>query len=764
MIQFSHVPDSRWLLLGGVLVFALLFFSYYFALGKANWLLRSLLITLRLAAIGVVVICLLDPQKVEPIQQRQNIRVAVLVDGSQSMSIADGSENRMALGKNWIAQKFSPEVPANVAISYATFDRALRPVSNLDSSSPTGGVTAIADALDELLAAPSDEPLAGVVLCSDGIENSQRDPEAVARLYRRKGIPIHTVTLGTTNEVRDIILENVQVKRAVPDQAPTRVAITLRSFGFRDAVIPVQIRFQNKIVASENITLVGGSQRAEINFTPSERGFQIYEVSVPTQTGEWLDSNNHRAFGLEVADQTLRVLYMEGTPDEWKYLKEALESESNIKVKALYRLPSGNFGANTVQVHGKTGEKVYQVEHPTEGFPRSMTELLKYDVVINSDIRKESFTAEQLQNTAKFVEEFGGGFVMIGGWSAFGAGGYQKTIVDRVIPVAMEELTDFSRLPFQIKVAPNVLNHPIMALGGNRDESQQIWSEKFPGFTGYNRVDRAKPGATVLVEHSSDKTAYGTAIIFAVQEIGKGRSMAFTSDTTRGWGERFETLWGERINPSLPLTEHNCDARYYRQFWINSIRWLAAGRMGRTNSPVTLELEKTYSHPGEVVLASIKVRDKEMKELSTADVSVVLSSAGKSNVVVKADYDAASRTYKTNLRVERSGDYTVIATAAFQNEKLGQDKQLLSCETADLEMTEVRANPDLMAKIARASGGKTFSANQQESESVEEIFANIPPVTVEYRHTPLWDKAWALGLIVALLSAEWIIRRLRGLA
>ena len=71
-----------------------------------------------------------------------------------------------------------------------------------------------------------------------------------------------------------------------------------------------------------------------------------------------------------------------------------------------------------------------------------MAGLLEYDVVIHSDIKKESFSPEQLQNIAKLVEQHGGGFVMIGGNSAFGKGGYHQTVLDRIIPVAMEQASD----------------------------------------------------------------------------------------------------------------------------------------------------------------------------------------------------------------------------------------------------------------------------------------------------------------------------------
>src|SRR4029078_3343581 len=113
---------------------------------------------------------------------------------------------------------------------------------------------------------------------------------------------------------------------------------------------------------------------------------------------------------------------MEGTPQqpaspipEWKYLKDALQSDPNIKVKTLYR----QFGANgqhlnTINVDPQDGEKIYPVEHPTMGFPRTRAGLLKYVVVIHSDIKKESFSAAKLDNMARLVEQDGGGFVMIG--------------------------------------------------------------------------------------------------------------------------------------------------------------------------------------------------------------------------------------------------------------------------------------------------------------------------------------------------------------
>jgi len=155
----------------------------------------------------------------------------------------------LAFAKEWLQQKFSAAVPPEVAVSYYSFDQTLAPLASLDSITTTGSLTALADALEGLLSVRSDDPLTGVVLCSDGIENVTRQPEAVARLFRQKGIPIHVVCAGTTNDVRDILIENVQVKRAVPNKAPTRIAITLRSSGFSNQRVPIEVRNDQKVVA-----------------------------------------------------------------------------------------------------------------------------------------------------------------------------------------------------------------------------------------------------------------------------------------------------------------------------------------------------------------------------------------------------------------------------------------------------------------------------------------------------------------------------------
>jgi hypothetical protein len=310
MIQFTYLPDIRWLISVGAGALTILVLSYYWAKGRSRRGLRIGLAVLRGVIVAAVVFCLLDPEWVEAIKRQPKSRLAFLLDTSRSMTAKDVPAGRLAAARSFLQKDVTPAGMPNVSIEYYTFNQTLTPVDRWDKVEATGEATGVADALDSLLTVPRDDPLLGVVLCSDGIENLRRDPEATARTYHRKGIPIHTVLVGTTNDMQDLIVDNVQVKRVVPNQAPAKIGVLLRSFGYQDLSVPVQILRGNQVVATQQVKLKNGTQRIDLDFVPRDKGFQVYEVNVPVQKNEWMAANNRKRFGLEVVDPNIRVIYM----------------------------------------------------------------------------------------------------------------------------------------------------------------------------------------------------------------------------------------------------------------------------------------------------------------------------------------------------------------------------------------------------------------------------------------------------------------------
>jgi hypothetical protein len=82
----------------------------------------------------------------------------------------------------------------------------------------------------------------------------------------------------------------------------------------------------------------------------------------------------------------------------------------------------------------------------------------------------------------------------------------------------------------------------------------------------------------------------------------------------------------------------------------------------------------------------------------------------------------------------------------------------------DRELADLRARPDIMASIARASGGTAFDVTTTPPDNLGATLAKLPLPTEELRRTPLWDKLPWLLTALGLISTEWLLRRWRGLA
>lgn len=196
-----------------------------------------------------------------------------------------------------------------------------------------------------------------------------------------------------------------------------------------------------------------------------------------------------------------------------------------------------------------------------KSFPRSVEDLLNYDVLILSDVEYDSiiyypefYTPSKygehivMPNRVKNIREFvrkGKGLAMLGGWQSF-AGKYgnalwQGTPVEEALPVKMLDRDDRVEFPEGTEVKTLRENHPIM---------RNIDWKSVPPVLGYNRVllkDEAELLATV---------GEGDVLI-ATWRFGEGRSFVFTSDPAPHWGINF-MKWN-----------------YYRTFWRQAIRWLA---------------------------------------------------------------------------------------------------------------------------------------------------------------------------------------------
>jgi len=132
--------------------------------------------------------------------------------------------------------------------------------------------------------------------------------------------------------------------------------------------------------------------------------------------------------------------------------------------------------------------------------------------------------------------------------------------------------------------------------------------------------------------------------------------------------------------------------------------------------------------------------------------------------------DATARTFRATFPMPAVGTRILTATASLRGPRSGDDRQVIVIEIIDREMTDLRARPDAMASIARASGGSAFSIRSNAPAGLGATLAKLPPPTEELLRTPLWDKLpWmltALGLLApsgsSAAGSGWLEQARKG--
>ncbi|MCX7805683.1 MAG: glutamine amidotransferase, partial [Planctomycetota bacterium] len=410
----------------------------------------SIMRHMRIAALALLVACAADPMLRIYYSEERGQSLAVLWDCSESMGVRDEASGASRMERAKAALRGPLEaLSRDFRLRFSAFSRSVREADGPDAMTADGDATDISGALSQAAAAGKEGAPAGILLVSDGADTEKGDFQRATRMLRRAGLPVYAVGVGETS-FPDLAVAQVKVRRIVAKDTLMRVEVAVEKRAFPDTTVPVRILHGGRLVAEKPVPIAGGSATTEFEFLPPASGFLELAVEVPVQKGEAIAANNRLPFAVTALARKLKVLYLEGTnriepydgkgyrrkhPDWWEhqYLVQALEEDGDVEVRTLFREPPPE-GAD------ETGVK--WVEHPAEGYPKTRRELFAYDVIICSDIEYKRFTEEQVKNTVDFVVEHGGGFVMIGGWTSFGAGGYDETPIDRILPVDMQGLGD----------------------------------------------------------------------------------------------------------------------------------------------------------------------------------------------------------------------------------------------------------------------------------------------------------------------------------
>jgi uncharacterized membrane protein len=765
----SVVPAPLWIVAGVTAAAAQIWFWKRTSLTGRS---RLAALTLRLAAIGLTAWILSGPER--PILETADAHPAVvLTDISRSMEFPDGERTRAERARHILRSLTDSGAPRNVR-SFSFGARLVADGLRIPDDDSVRNASLPAAALRELLGGSGgkDAPHS-VLLVSDGAAQDEPGLAAVALACKKRGIPIGVICTGGDVVVKNAALLGIDSERRAKAGTKVPVTVTTRQTGL-DEPLRVELLDANGRTIDQALTSAAPESAAEQNVTLSVTtgadGFQG-KVRIAAVEGEMTLTDNEAPVSIAADNATLRVLYMEGSINnnfglpEPCYLPWALAETGDVEVDLL--CPTIQNDAVLVGWPWKSGNSISP--DPSKRYPRTKEELSRYDVIICSDIPRAAFSDEQIRWTVDLVAERGAGFIMIGGITSFGAGFWDRTPWERLIPVDMNDFTRGTSVRgFPVFWPEEGKRHPLLAqLPRQTGEKLETILDAHPQFFGTNVVHRAKPAATVLMQMND---ATGQPLI-AVQPFGKGRTMAFTSDITFQWGTLHNRAWGpsETADASIAISEFGprpanaapFNNGYYKRFWQRSIRWLAENSIRAKGAQ--FEASTPYlAWPGKSPLPIHAAGPDESMMARLSGVPCVAHIRGISGTRLRLKWDAAAHRFEGLMpRPPGLPDEAIIEVEA--RDPLAREPRTASFTVraphTDPESAEPSARPDVLEALAKATGGKVLHSAAGAAAWLDERTAvlNAPERSGA---RPAWDRMWVLAAVLLLLSSDWLLRRL----
>lgn len=242
------------------------------------------------------------------------------------------------------------------------------------------------------------------------------------------------VLLGDGNETRGDVLGEVHKARAfgirvyhkeIEFEAPKEILI--RSLDFPDEIkvgepftmvarifsnyetnVDLQLWQNDFKDGNQSVDLKPGITEVTFKTEAYEPGLRRFRLDMAVKGEDTFKENNTYVWDATVSGKP-RVLYIEGELRSRLYLERALRNET------------------------------FELEtRGPQGVPTTLEEFASYDLVILSDVAAMYVSQAQMQLIDRYTRELGGGFIMVGGESSFGPGGYYGSYLEKVLPVGFE--------------------------------------------------------------------------------------------------------------------------------------------------------------------------------------------------------------------------------------------------------------------------------------------------------------------------------------
>ncbi len=678
--------------------------------------------------------------------------LTILVDTSASMATPDmGADNTRFASARETATAFSKDLAYRYEVRILTFAESTKSVAPaaLSAMRPDGSTTDLAVAITESLdqARPQGQ---AVVLLSDGNHNAEGQPARVldaVRLARGLDAPIYTKTFGGPAEVNDLDLQlQSQRELAFLGQKAPLIA-SVRKLGLGVPTATVILSTEGKEVARKSVTF-DQKDFAEARFDVQQpkRGLYRYEARLESVPGEAILVNNTETFLLQVVDQPIHVLLLEGKPYwDGKFLVRTLTSDSSIELESVVKLTEGRFFRRSLhRSPAKPGnspaepdvvrQDEWKVLDKPEDLAAGRGGFGRYQIIVlgrDSDVFLDEAT---MGNIKRWIAQEGGALVCYRGAPSSRI----SQPLAQLLPVRWSQGRE-SRFRVQLTERGQDLRW----LPSSRENTQREAFAKLATLAHNQQPQEPKPLAVVLAT-STPAASQEPIPVVTYQPYGSGRVVVI-----EGAG-----MWRWAFLPP----ESRQDEDVYGGLWHSLMRWLATGSGLPPGQEIALRVDKVGFHTTEPVTATLLLRDDGTRR----EIPAVELTGG------------AQKTPKTVTPVPGGDDpgafrvlFGSLPEGQYQARVVGHDESAaqvaFDVRGSVEEQLNLAARPDLMSRIAQESGATVLTSGTPEELTNQMQDYQTRSRTERVTRYPAWDRWWVLVTILAAWGVAWKLRRSSGL-
>ena len=617
----------------------------------------------------------------------------------------------------------------------------------LGALKPDAPATALGDALRDAIGRSRGQPVAGIVLVTDGVGNAGSSTIAAAELAGRDKVPVYAWGVGVTNP-KDVAVVSMSARDLAFASDEVPVTATIRTNGLAGQTIKVVARLGTaaggEIVGSQDVTIkADGETTVQLLVTPEKPGAFNLTVAVDPLASETIKDNNSQSQPIRVVDGKIKVLYVEQQPRwEFKYLQAMLLRDRRVDAKFV--LIEGDQSL-------ADGEKSPYLT----AVPAAKEELFKYDLILIGDVDPSALGAGRLEVMEQFVSQFGGAVVALAG-RRFMPAKYLNSPMAKMLPVEFPTATPVSATdkhdrPIRVELTAAGKASDITRLGDDEQASAKIWAGLPPIYFA-TPVTRAKPAAEVLV--ASADSAGGSPNGFPSGSLNgsRPRKMPIIADQQYGLGQTMfigtDNLWRWRRNVG--------DALYVR-LWGQIIQRLALPHLLGESRRTQLSADKKMYSVGEHMTVYARLYDEKFAPITDPQRRATLVKHGETTgtpVALRA-LPGQPGVYRAELTAPAPAQY---AFSVDSDPKVTLDLPVISPK---LEFTETAMNEVLLRSIAAASRGQFF--REEDLDKLPDSITQSAETVRSSVDVEIWAKPVFLILIVVLTGTEWVVRKMSDL-